>query len=90
MIEQRLADRTELSDTTVQVVDVESGVEFRGEGLNVSGGGLSFRSELEPPIGADMKVTLKGARSLSAELKVTRVEKQDSGFAVAGTLSRQR
>jgi RecB family exonuclease len=25
MIEQRLADRTELSDTTVQVVDVETG-----------------------------------------------------------------
>jgi PilZ domain len=90
MIEQRLADRTDLSDTTVQVVDVESGVEFRGEGLNVSGGGLSFKSELEPPVGADMKVTLKGARTLSGELRVTRVEKQDSGYAVAGKLSRQR
>lgn len=90
MIEQRLADRTDLSDTTVQVVDVESGVEFKGEGLNLSGGGLSFSSELEPPVGADMKVTLKGARALQAELRVTRVEKKDSRFAVAGKLTRQR
>lgn len=90
MIEQRQADRTDLSDTQVDIIDVESGVEFSGEGLNVSCTGLSFRSEMEPPVGADMKITLKGTRGLKADLRVTRVEKKDGRFAVAGQLSRQR
>lgn len=90
MIEQRQSDRTELSDTVVEVIDIESGVEFSGEGLDLSGSGLAFRSPMEPPLGADIKVTLKGTRALTADLRVTRVESRGGRYAVAGTLSRQR
>lgn len=87
MTEQRDAERTELQDTTVDVIDVESGVEFHGRGLDVSASGLAFHAALEPALGADMKVSLKGARSLAGELHVTRVTRTPSGFDVAGRLS---
>lgn len=90
MIEQRQSDRTELHDTLVEVIDMESGVEFSGQGLNVSGGGLSFQSPLEPPLGADVKVTLTGPLALKADMRVTRVEPREGRYAVAGTLSRLR
>ena len=86
MIEQRAEERVELSDATVEVIDVESGVEFQALARDVSGGGLAFRSKMEPPVGADMKVSVRGVR---ADLRVTRVEKQGDGFAVAGRLSRR-
>jgi hypothetical protein len=89
MIDQRQADRTPLEDTTVEVVDLESGVEFSGRAHDVSSGGLSFRAAMEPPVGADMKVKLSGGASLRGELHVTRVDQTASGFRVAGRLSKR-
>ncbi|MFT3713868.1 MAG: PilZ domain-containing protein [Archangium sp.] len=83
MTEQRDSERTEL-DATVAVVDVESGVEFSGAGRDVSSSGISFHAELEPPVGADMLVTMKGKKSM---MHVTRVERAANGFDVSGRLS---
>jgi hypothetical protein len=86
MNEQRQANRHSLEETSVDVVDMDSGVEFAGEACNLSGTGLSFRASMEPPVGADMKVTLKGRKNLSARLHVTRVQRDGAGFEVAGRL----
>jgi hypothetical protein len=83
MTEQRESERSEL-DATVAVVDVESGVEFSGAGRDVSASGISFHAELEPPVGADMLVTLKGKKAM---MHVTRVKPTAQGFDVAGRLS---
>lgn len=90
MTEQRRDDRLTLEETRVAVVDHESGVEFSGEGLNASAAGLAFRATMEPPVGADLEVTLRGKKNLVAALHVTRVAKQRDGYDVAGTLSRVR
>jgi hypothetical protein len=90
MTEQRQADRHSLEDTAVSVMDLESGVEFSGEGHDLSGTGLSFHASMEPPVGAELKVTLQGRENLSARLEVTRVKKDAAGFAVAGKLSKAR
>lgn len=89
MTEQRTDNRHDLEHTTVEVLDLESGVEFEGEASNLSGSGLSFRSVMEPPVGADMRVTLQGQEALSAQLHVTRVQPVADGFQVAGRLSRR-
>ncbi len=85
---QRQAQRTPLQTTSVAIVDIESGVEFVGSGQDVSDTGLSMTCELEPPVGADMQVTLSGQSTLSAQLRVTRVAVDAEGFRVAGSLSR--
>lgn len=83
MHEQRDAERTQLQDT-VAVVDVESGVEFSGEGRDVSSSGLSFHAAMEPPVGADMLIDVKGKKAM---LHVTRVARTAQGYDVAGRLS---
>jgi PilZ domain len=90
MTDQRLAERRALSDTTVCVVDHESGVQFAGAANDVSNTGLSFRTELEPPVGADMSVRLQGSTALEGTLTVTRVSPGAGGFDVAGRLFRLR
>lgn len=86
--EQRSATRQQVSGTHVSVVDVESGVEFDAAAQDLSNAGLRFFSELEPPVGADMHVTVRGDRSLRAMMRVLRVTKAPRGFEVAGVLSR--
>jgi hypothetical protein len=88
MTEQRLSDRHSLEETSVAVVDLESGVEFSGEASNVSGSGLKFNATMEPPVGAEMRVTLKGQENRSARLEVTRVERKSQCFEIAGRFSR--
>lgn len=87
MTEQRLNDRHNLEETSVAVLDPESGVEFSGEAHNLSGAGLSFGATMEPPVGADLKVILRGQENLSARLHVTRVEAGQRGFEVSGRLT---
>lgn len=84
MTEQRQDDRQDL-DTSLSVIDLESGVEFAGEARNVSGHGLMFHASMEPAVGADMQVTLSGKKS---NIRVLRVEPDDQGFAVAGRITR--
>lgn len=85
MTEQRQEDRQDLEGTLV-VVDVESGVEFEAEGRNLSSHGLLFHAELEPPVGADMQLSLSGARK---NIRVLRVEPQArGGFDVASRITR--
>lgn len=85
-VEQRSAPRL-TQPAAVAVVDVESGVDFRGELTDQSEGGVKFRAALEPAVGADMHVTVfEGAAPQStAEVRVLRVERVPSGeFEVAG------
>lgn len=84
--EQRSASRQQISGTPVAIVDVESGVEFEATAHDVSPEGLRFLSALEPPVGADMQVTLSGG--LRGSLRVLRVTKAEQGYQVAGRLSR--
>jgi hypothetical protein len=83
--------RLTLEDTSVGVVDIESGVEFAGSGRDLSSEGLAFRSPMEPSIGADMQVVLRGKdprlEPLRASFRVMRVTPVASGqWDVAGTL----
>jgi hypothetical protein len=57
---QRRFTRLSLEDTTVGVVDIESGIEFSGNGKDLSSEGLAFRAPMEPSVGADMQVVLRG------------------------------
>lgn len=84
--EQRSDSRTQMNGTHVSIVDRESGVAFDGAAHDVSSDGLMFLSALEPPLGADMDVTVDGAPT--ATLHVLRVTKADEGWEVAGRLSR--
>ena len=89
MTEQRQDDRQELEATSLSVVDLESGVEFEGEGRNLSGRGLLFHANMEPIVGADMQVTMSGGSSMRASIRVVRVEPESTGgFAVAGRITR--
>lgn len=72
-------------DATVEVVDVESGVEFSGAARDLSASGLAFSAAMEPPVGADMLVSLQGKKSM---MRVTRVERSANGYDVAGRLKR--
>ncbi|MBL8918038.1 MAG: PilZ domain-containing protein [Myxococcaceae bacterium] len=82
--------RLTLEDTSVGVVDIESGVEFAGDGRNLSSEGLAFRSPLEPCVGADMQVVLRGKDArlapLRASFKVVRVTPVGGQWDVAGTI----
>lgn len=87
MTEQRSDEREHLEATPLSVVDVESGVEFDGEAMNRSGHGLLFHAAMEPPVGADLQVTMSGQRS---SVRVLRVEpKHEGGFDVAGVIRRR-
>jgi hypothetical protein len=89
---QRRFTRLTLEDTSVGVIDVESGVEFTAEGTDLSGEGLRFRSPMEPSLGADMQVILTGSdprlAPLRATFRVLRVAKASPGWDVAGSLHR--
>jgi hypothetical protein len=85
MTEQREEERHDL-DCNLSVVDVESGVEFEAAGKNLSGHGLLFHAAMEPPVGADLHVSLSGARKT---IRVLRVEAQaQGGFDVATRITR--
>jgi hypothetical protein len=84
---KRQEPRRPLLSTQIAVVDVESGVEFSGSGTDVSDSGISFHSNLEPALGADMSVTVEGVSAANAEMKVTRVQRDAQGFQVAGRWS---
>ena len=88
MTEHRHDDRHELHDTAVHAEDVESGVAFTGEARNVSGTGLCFDAGIEPPVGAEMHVSLDGAAHARGTMEVTRVEKSSTGFRVSGRFAR--
>ena len=90
MTEQRQDDRQHLEDTSIAVVDLESGVEFEGDGKNLSSRGLLFHAGLEPAVGADMQVTLSGQKSMKARIQVVRVSPHAGGFDVAGRITRTR
>lgn len=90
MTEQRQDDRQHLEATSLSVLDLESGVEFEGEGRNLSGRGLLFHASMEPVVGADMHVTLSGEKPLRASIRVVRVEQSEGGFDVAGRITRVR
>ena len=90
MTEQRQDDRQHLEDTSLSVVDLESGVEFEGEGKNFSGRGLLFHAAMEPVVGADMQVTMSGPKPLNASIRVVRVQANEGGFDVAGRITRAR
>lgn len=80
MTEQREEERHDF-EATLSVVDVESGVEFEAEAKNLSGRGLLFHAAMEPPVGADLQVSLAGARKT---IRVLRVEAHArGGFDVA-------
>ena len=83
---QRHATRLSL-DTSVEVVDIESGIGFRASGLDVSDGGLSFHAPMEPAMGAQMQVTLSNGDGRQSDFKVLRVQPTDKGFTVAGVSS---
>jgi hypothetical protein len=88
--EQRRFTRLTLDDTTVGVIDVESGVEFTAAGRDLGGEGLRFSAPMEPCLGADMQVILSGKDPrlppLRATFRVLRVTRAASGWDVAGTL----
>lgn len=86
MTEQRQDDR-EVFETSLAVVDLESGVEFAGDVKNRSDHGLLFHAALEPCVGADMQFTLDGERS---SLRVVRVEPSGSGFDVGAKITARR
>ena len=86
MTEQRQDDR-EVFEASLAVMDLESGVEFAGDVKNRSERGLLFRATREPPVGADMQVTLAGKNE---RLRVLRVEACEGGFDIAGKLTARR
>lgn len=89
--EQRQDPRQPLQQVHVEVVDVESGVEFAADGKDLSAQGLAIHTVLEPAMGADMQVTVHGETPVRATLQVTRVEPTASGgYEVAGRLLRRR
>ncbi len=86
MTEQRMDDRESLQATPLDVVDMESGVEFDGSAMNRSGRGLLFHASMEPPVGADLQVTMSGQKS---KVRVLRVEaKREGGYDVAARVTR--
>ncbi len=85
MYEQRQHPRSSIH-TAVEVIDIESGVDFRAETIDVSPHGLSFRAPMEPAVGAEMEVTLSNVGNPPAHFTVTRVEPVGNGFNVAGVL----
>ena len=71
-----------------RILDAASaaGVEFSAEGRNLSSHGLLFHADLEPPVGADMQISLSGARK---NIRVVRVEpRARGGFDVASRITR--
>ena len=76
---QRHSTRSSL-DSVVDVVDIESGIGFRANVMNVSDSGVLLEAPMEPAMGAEMYVSLAGTQS---EFKVLRIKPSESGFTVA-------
>lgn len=72
--------------TAVEVVDIESGVDFHAESIDVSSNGLSFHAPMEPAMGAEMEVTLPTQGTRPARFTVLRIDVRGSGFDVSGSL----
>lgn len=89
--DQREGERSAPEQTSVSVVDVESGVEFCGDLKNVSLAGLMFHAHMRPVVGADMALRFEYANRpmLHARMNVTRVEEQGTGYEIAGTLHKK-
>ena len=85
MTEQRQDDRQHLEAASLSVIDLESGVEFAGEGRNLSGNGLLFHASMEPVVGAELHVTMQGKRSRVRVLRVLPLAQ--GGFDVAGRIT---
>jgi hypothetical protein len=82
---QRQFTRSPL-ESTVDVVDIESGIGFRADAVDICDRGLSFHAPMEPALGADMQVTLTEAGPV--DFKVLRIKPTGKGFSVAGVLGR--
>lgn len=85
MSDQRQHPRSAIH-TAVEVIDIESGVDFHAVSIDVSPRGLSFHAPMEPALGAEMEVTLPNVGTSAVQFKVLRVEAVASGFNVAGSL----
>lgn len=85
MADQREHPRSPIH-TAVEVIDIESGVDFHAETIDVSPQGLSFHAPMEPALGAEMEVTLSHVGTPRAFFTVLRIEPQGSGFNVSGSL----
>ena len=83
---QRRFNRSSI-DSPVEVLDIESGIGFRADAVDVSDGGLAFRAPMEPALGAQMYVTLGDGSGTPSEFKVLRIVPSDHGFTVAGALT---
>ena len=89
MSDQRRHSRS-LIHTPVEVLDIESGVDFHAESIDVSPGGLAFHAPMEPALGADMEVTFANYGTGPARFIVTRIERRAGGYDIAGTLQTTR
>ena len=85
MTDQRRHPRSSIH-TPVEVVDIESGVDFHAESIDVSPGGLRFHAAMEPALGAEMEVTLRDVGTRPTKFVVTRIQVRGTGYDVAGTL----
>ncbi|MBK7859227.1 MAG: PilZ domain-containing protein [Archangiaceae bacterium] len=85
MSEQRQHPRTPFQ-TTVEVIDIESGVDFLAESIELSPRGLSFLAPMEPALGAEMEVTLRRVGTAPARFTALRIDQTPRGYVVAGSL----
>ena len=85
--EQRQSQRSSPTRAAVSITDVESGVEFNGDVMNVSLGGVMLHAPMQPVIGADLELKFEHPESPMLRLQVVRVERQREGFDIAGHLS---
>jgi hypothetical protein len=83
--DQRQQERTR-HETGVHVVDIESGVEFPAETIDVSRGGLCFHASMEPALGAEMEISFGGRSDSKSLFKVLRIDARTQGYRVAGVL----
>jgi hypothetical protein len=84
MSEQRQHSRSSVH-TPVEVVDIESGIDFRAEAIDLSPAGLSFHAPMEPAMGAEMEVNLPFIGT-AGRFTVLRITQTSTGFHVAGVL----
>lgn len=84
--EQRRSPRA-LFTTDIAVIDVESGVDFTGQALDASEGGLAFYAKMEPALGAEMEVIVPGMTPCRAVFTAARINRTDHGFFIAGPMT---
>lgn len=85
--DQRSRSRSPIH-TRVEVVDVESGVDFHAESIDLSSNGLAFHAPMEPALGAEMQVVLPALGTGPVGFTVLRIDAAGGGFNVAGVLDR--